>query len=151
MLICVLICPESFCWSYCLFGCCLVVVFGEHYIVVYFHSCILLTFMGNFMMHSDYTKLNLHISCQEPHSFVVALNSKAAWLSLGECRSLSHNMNAIPDSVFSGPMAHLLSVLYGLMMILPQASVKKKTKTEEGFQIWYFYWSFQMTSRQWRV
>ena len=120
------------------------VVFGEHYIVVYFNSCILLIFMGNFMTHSDYTKLNLHISRHEPRSSAVALNSKAAWLSLGERRSLLHNMNVIPNSAFSGPIAHLLSVLYGLMMILPHATVKKKTKTEEGFQIWYFHWSFEM-------
>ena len=51
-------------------------------------------------------------------------------------------MNVIPNSVLSGHIAHLLSELYGLMIILPHATVKKKTKTEEGFQIWYFYWSF---------
>ena len=121
------------------------VVLGEHYIVVYFNSCILLIFMGNFMTHSDHAKLNLHIPRHKPCSSAVALNSKAAWLSLGERRSRLHNMNVIPNSVFSGPMARLLSAVYGLMMILPHAAVKKKTKTEEGFQIWYFCWSFQMS------
>ena len=51
--------------------------------------------------------------------------------------------DAPAHSIFSGPVTHLLSVLYILMKIHSHASAKEKTKRLKGFQFCSFIGRFQ--------
>ena len=52
------------------------------------------------------------------------------------------------QTVFSGPIAYLLSVLHGLMKILSHSGATKKTKRFKGFKFGTFIGACQMTSWQ---
>ena len=52
------------------------------------------------------------------------------------------------NSIFSGPITHLLSVLYGLIKFLSHVDAKKKTKRLKGFRLDAFTGRFEMTAWQ---
>ena len=54
--------------------------------------------------------------------------------------------DAPSDSVFSGPVTHLLLMLCVLMKILSHASAKTKTKRLKGFKFRTFNCRFEVTS-----
>ena len=56
--------------------------------------------------------------------------------------------DAPANSIFSSPITHLLSMLYGLTKILSHAGTKKKTKGLEGFRFRSFIGRFPVTSWQ---
>ena len=56
--------------------------------------------------------------------------------------------DAPTNSIFSGPLTRLLSMLCVLMKILSRAIEKKKTKRPEGFRFHTFIGRFQATSWQ---
>ena len=56
--------------------------------------------------------------------------------------------DAPANSIFSGPMTHLLSVLCVSVKILSHASAKKKTKRLKDFKFRTFIGGFQVTSLQ---
>ena len=54
--------------------------------------------------------------------------------------------DAPANSLFSGPVTHLFSMLWVLMKILSHANVKKKTKMPKSFKFRNFIGCFQVTS-----
>ena len=52
--------------------------------------------------------------------------------------------DAPANSMFSGPVTHLLSVLCVLMELLSRASAKKRTKRLQGFKFRAFIGRFEM-------
>ena len=54
------------------------------------------------------------------------------------------------NSLFSGPITHLLPTLCLLMKLLSHSGVKKNTKRFKGFKLGTFIGRFQVTSWRWR-
>ena len=56
--------------------------------------------------------------------------------------------DAPSNGVFSGPITHLLSMLYIVIKLLSPADTKKKAKRIKGFKLGTFIGRFQVTSWQ---
>ena len=65
-----------------------------------------------------------------------------------EISGLKDAPDAAANSIFSGPVTHLLSVLCVLLKILSDAGAKKKTKSCKTSNSLNFIGRFQVTSRQ---
>ena len=119
----------------------------------FIHSCVLDLVCGIKKVLCD--RKNIHESIHHFIPFFISIALSIIIQRLLTIKTLTPSlpkhvkcMHASANSIFSGPVTHLLSMLWVLMKTISHASAKKKTKRVKRFKFGTFIDSFQVISWQ---